>query len=73
MQPTTFRARRIGEIDSQWQAVFDDYWPTYKSWYRQKKPGGINPGALKQGHRQLTMIMPEMLPLYESFLEVSND
>jgi predicted choloylglycine hydrolase len=73
MQPTTFRARSIEEIDSQWQAVFDDYWPAYKSWYRQKKPGGINPGALKQGHRQLTMIMPEMLPLYESFLEVSND
>ena len=73
MQPTTFRARSIGEIDSQWQAVFDDYWPAYKSWYRQKKPGGINPGALKQGHRQLTKIIPEMLPLYESFLEVSND
>jgi predicted choloylglycine hydrolase len=73
MQPTTFRARSIGEIDSQWQAVFDDYWPAYKSWYRQKKSGGINPGALKQGHRQLTMIMPEMLPLYESFMEVSND
>lgn len=73
MQPTTFRARRIGEFDSQWKAVFDDYWPAYKSWYLQKKPAGINPGAIKQGHRQLTMIMPEMLPLYESFLEVSND
>lgn len=73
MLPTTFRARRIGTIDSQWQAVFDDYWPAYKSWYRQKKLGDINPHALKHGHRQLTTIMPEMRPLYESFLEASND
>jgi predicted choloylglycine hydrolase len=73
MLPTTFRARRIETIDSQWQAVFDDYWPAYKSWYRQKKLGDINPHALKQGHRQLAMIMPEMLPIYESFLEASND
>ena len=73
MLPTTFRARRIETIDSQWQAVFDDYWPAYKSWYQQKMLGDINPHALKQGHRQLTMIMPEMRPLYESFLEASND
>jgi predicted choloylglycine hydrolase len=73
MQPTTFRARRIGTMDSEWQAVFDDYWPAYKSWYRQKKPGDINPQALKQGQRQLATIMPEMLPLYESFLDASND
>ena len=73
MLPVTFRARKIETIDTQWQAVFDNYWPAYKSWYRQKKPGDINPRALKQGHRQLAMIMPEMLPLYESFLEASND
>jgi len=73
MLPITFRARKIEMIDSQWQAVFDNYWPTYKSWYRQKKSGEISPRALKQGHRQLAMIMPEMLPLYESFLEASND
>jgi len=73
MLPTTFRARKIGTIDTQWQAVFDDYWPAYKAWYRQKKSADINPQALKQGHRQLAMIMPEMLPLYESFREASND
>jgi len=73
MLPTTFRARRVGLIDSQWQAVFDDYWPAYESWYRRKKAGDINPGALKQGYRQLATIMPEMLPLYESFLEAGND
>ena len=49
------------------------YWPAYKSWYRQKKPGDINPQALKQGQRQLATVMPEMLPLYESFLDASND
>jgi predicted choloylglycine hydrolase len=73
MLPTTFRARKIETIDSQWQAVFDDYWPTYNSWYRQKKHGDINSQVLKQGQRQLATIMPEMLPLYESFLEASND
>jgi predicted choloylglycine hydrolase len=73
MLPTTFRARKIETISSQWQSVFDDYWPAYKSWYQPKMLGDINPHALKQGHRQLTMIMPEMRPLYESFLEASND
>jgi len=73
MHSTTFRSRRISKIDSQWQAVFNDYWPAYKVWYRQKKQGDINPQALKQGHRQLASIMPEMLPLYEDFLEVGND
>jgi predicted choloylglycine hydrolase len=73
MLPTTFRTRKIGLIDSQWQAVFDEYWPAYESWYRRKKGGDINPGARKQGYRQLAMIMPEMLPLYESFLDTCND
>ena len=73
MQSTTFRARRIGKIDSQWQAVFNDYWPAYKAWYHQKKQADINPQALKQGYHQLAAIMPEMLPLYEDFLEAGND
>jgi hypothetical protein len=73
MLPTTFRAGETGKIDTQWQAIFADYWPAYKAWFRQKKPGDINLRELKQGHRQLAMIMPEMLPLYESFLEASND
>jgi predicted choloylglycine hydrolase len=73
MLPTTFRARRIGKIDSHWKQVFDDYWPAYELWYRQKKRGDINSQALKQGRRQLAAIMPEMLPLYERFLEVAND
>jgi len=73
MSPTTFRTRRIGLIDPQWRAVFDEYWPAYESWYRRKKAGDVSPGALKQGYRQLATIMPEMLPLYESFLEACND
>jgi predicted choloylglycine hydrolase len=73
MQPTTFRARRIGNIDSQWHAVFNDYWPAYKTWYRQKKQADINPQTLKQGQRQLATMMPEMRPLYDSFLEAGND
>ena len=39
MLPTTFRTRKIGLIDSQWQAVFDEYWPAYEAWYRRKKAG----------------------------------
>ncbi len=73
MLPTTFRARKIGTIDSQWQAVFDDYWPAYKAWYGQQKRGDVNPSALKEGHRQLVTVMPEMQPLYERFREASND
>jgi predicted choloylglycine hydrolase len=73
MQATIFRARRIGKIDSQWQAIFNDYWPAYKAWYRYKKQTDINSQVLKQGQRQLASIMPEMLPLYDSFLEAGND
>jgi len=73
MPITTFRARRISEIGSQWRAVFDDYWPSYEAWYRQHKQADINPQALKLGQRQLGSIMPEMMPLYQSMREVTND
>jgi len=73
MLPTTFRARKIGEIETQWSVVFNGYWPAYKSWYSEKKGGGVSPQALKSAHRQLAGVMPEMLPLYEVFLEASND
>ena len=73
MQSTTFRARRISNIDTQWQAVFCDYWPAYESWYRHNKQAELNTEALEQGHRKLATIMPEMLPLYESFRNASND
>jgi predicted choloylglycine hydrolase len=73
MQATTFRARRIGNIDSQWQAVFNDYWPAYDNWYRQQKCNDINSQALRHGQRQLASIMPEMRLLYEGFLEAAND
>ncbi|HEA51373.1 C45 family autoproteolytic acyltransferase/hydolase [Marinobacter antarcticus] len=73
MLPTTFRARKIEKIDTQWQAAFNDYWPAYKVWYGQKKRDDINPSALKQGQRQLAAVMPEMQPLYERFLEATND
>lgn len=73
MPITTFRARKIGEIESQWRAVFDDYWPAYEAWYRQQMQASINPQALKLGQRQLAAIMPEMLPLYQSMREATDD
>jgi len=73
MQPTTFRARKIGKIETHWRAVFDDYWPVYKAWYTEKKGDDVSPQALKSAHRQLASIMPEMLPLYETLLEAGND
>lgn len=73
MQSTTFRARRIGRISSQWQRIFDDYWRAYEAWYRRKMRTEITPQALTRAHRQLRAIMPEMLPLYEAFREASND
>ena len=73
MPITTFRARKIGDIESQWRAVFDDYWPAYAAWYRQQMPANINPQALKLGQRQLASVMPEMLPIYQSMREVTDD
>jgi predicted choloylglycine hydrolase len=73
MLSTTFRARSIETLDTQWQAVFNDYWPAYKAWYGQKKREDINPAALSRGQRQLLAVMPEMRPLYERFLEAGND
>ena len=73
MQSTTFRARRIGTIDTQWQAVFNDYWPAYRAWFRRHKRSDINSQQVQLGRRQLASFMPEMLPCYERFLEASDD
>ena len=53
--------------------MFCDYWPAYESWYCHNNQTGLNTEALEQGHRKLATIMPEMLPLYESFRNASND
>jgi len=73
MQPTTFRARKIGKIETHWRAIFNDYWPAYKAWYTGKNGDGVSPQTLKRAQRQLASIMPEMLPLYETLLEAGND
>jgi predicted choloylglycine hydrolase len=73
MFTTTFRARAISTIDPDWESVFREYWPAYDSWYRRGKGSDINPQALRQAQRELATVMPELLPLYESFLEIAND
>ena len=76
MSPTTFRARKFdikSPQDSFHGQAFNEFWLEYKSWYQSKKPDASNPTLLKEAEAQLTKVMPELIPIYESFREFSND
>ncbi|MGK0269879.1 MAG: putative choloylglycine hydrolase [Cocleimonas sp.] len=76
MSPTLFRARKFDSKslqDSFYGDAFNEFWPEYKSWYQSKKSDAPNPDVLKEAEAQLIKVMPELIPIYESFRELSND
>ena len=76
MNPTLFRTRKFSSKSVQnsfHEKAFNEFWPTYKSWYQSKKSDVSNPKLLKEAETQLATVMPELIPVYESFREVSND
>ena len=76
MNPTLFRTRKFGSKSVQssfHEKAFNEFWPAYKSWYQSKKSDVSNPKLLKEAETQLAKVMPELIPVYESFREVSND
>ena len=76
MSPTLFRARKFDSKSLQKSFhgdAFNEFWPEYKSWYQSKKPDASNPDLLKEAEAQLIKVMPELIPIYESFREFSND
>lgn len=76
MKPTLFRTRKFDNNSTQNSFHgdgFEEFWPAYKSWYQSKKPDASNPDLLKKAEFQLATVMPELIPVYESFREISND
>ena len=76
MNPTTFRTRIFDPKSTQNsfnEKAFKEFWPEYKAWYQSKKPNAANFKEMKQAENQLAKVMPEMVPIYESFREVSDD
>jgi len=76
MQPTTFRSRKFDFQSHQGSfhvKAFNEFWPAYKTWYESKKHDAADPIRLKEAETQLSRMMPELLPIYAGFREVSND
>ena len=76
MNPTIFRTRKFNfksPPSSFHQQAFKEFWPAYKSWFQNKKPDSAEPNLIKQAELELCKVMPEMMPIYENFREVSND
>ncbi len=76
MNPTTFRARKFdikSKAKSFHEKAFHEFWPEYKAWYQSKKPDASNSALVKEAESQLIKVMPELIPIYESFREISND
>ena len=76
MNPTIFRTRKFdikSPQNSFHEKAFNEFWSEYKYWYQAKKPNASNPVLLKEAESQLTKVMPELIPVYESFREISND
>ena len=76
MNPTIFRTRKFDTKSPQssfHKKAFDEFWPEYKTWYQSKKSNASNPDLLRKAESQLASVMPELVPVYESFREASND
>jgi len=76
MNPTTFRTRKFdlqSPQNSFHETAFNEFWPEYKAWFQSKKQNASNPSLLKASESQLSKVMPELIPVYESFREASND
>ncbi len=76
MNPTKFRTRKfdINSTENSFHGdAFDEFWPAYKSWYQSKKPDSSDPDLLKKAEFQLASVMPEIIPVYQSYRDISND
>jgi predicted choloylglycine hydrolase len=70
MIPFTFRALQEDEPGPKWQAVFEERWPHYRTWFLQA--GEAARPSYATSARMFRTHMPELLPAYERVVELAG-
>ena len=70
MIPFTFRAVEELELGPKWQAVFEEKWPHYKTWFLRE--GEAARPSYATSVRMLRAHMPELVPAYEQVVELAG-
>jgi len=72
MRTISFDFRSIEELDlgPKWQAVFEERWPHYRTWFLRE--GEEARPSYATGARMLREHMPELLPAYERVVELGG-
>jgi predicted choloylglycine hydrolase len=70
MLPFTFRAVEEPEVGPKWQAVFEEKWPHYKTWFLRE--GEAARPSYATSVRMLRAHMPELMPAYERVVELAG-
>jgi predicted choloylglycine hydrolase len=70
MLPFTFRALEELELGTAWQAVFEEKWPHYKTWFLRE--GEAARPSYATSVRMLRAHMPELVPAYERVVELAG-
>jgi predicted choloylglycine hydrolase len=70
MLPFTFRALQELELGPSWQAVFEEKWPHYRTWFLRE--GEAARPSYATSVRMLRAHMPELLPAYERVVELAG-
>ncbi len=53
-----------------WKALFDKFWPAYKSWFESK--GGFRTVSVDQSLKALKDYMPELIPTFERLCSLAE-
>ena len=70
MIPFTFRAVEEPQPGAKWQAVFEEKWPHYKTWFLRE--GEAARPSYATSVRMLRAHMPELVPAYEQVVELAG-
>jgi len=70
MLPFTFRAVQELEPGPKWQAVFEEKWPHYRSWFLRE--GEAARPSYATSVRMLRAHMPELMPAYERLVDLAG-
>lgn len=73
MTATVFCAIKNDPANQNWLSNFNIHWPAYKSWYKSKKANQINPANLLQAEKKLKHVMPEIMPIYQDLVHLTNE
>ncbi len=70
MLPFSFRALQELDLGAKWQAVFEEKWPHYKTWFLRE--GEAARPSYATSVRMLRAHMPELMPAYERAVELAG-